>query len=176
MSYWPHAPMHKCTQTGMYIVTAGTYLKKHVINTPEKLSLVQNKLFEIANEFGWQLQAWAIMSNHYHFIARSPEDPSSLKKFVSTLHRVTATEFNKIDGTSQRRVWYNCWDTHLSFQKSYLARLNYVNQNPVKHGVVKNAKDYPWCSASWFENTTPRSFRQSIERFKIDSVNVSDNF
>jgi len=31
-------------------------------------------------------------------------------------------------------LWYEFWDTHLTFEKSWLARLNYVHQNPVKHG------------------------------------------
>jgi putative transposase len=29
---------------------------------------------------------------------------------------------------------YNFWETKLTFEKSYLARLNYVHQNAVKHG------------------------------------------
>ena len=36
--------------------------------------------------------------------------------------------------------------------KSYLARLNYVHQNPVKHGLVRVANQYRWCSAAWLEH------------------------
>jgi putative transposase len=31
---------------------------------------------------------------------------------------------------------YEFWDTRLTFEKSWFARLNYVHQNPVKHGLV----------------------------------------
>lgn len=83
---WPHAPEHRLIERGTYIVTCGTYQKQHFLNTPAKLTLVRNLLFELALKHGWQLQAWAIMSNHYHFVASSPDDPSSLIKMLSTLH------------------------------------------------------------------------------------------
>ena len=39
---------------------------------------------------------------------------------------------NRIDDTPGRRVMYKFWDTRLTFEKSWLARLNYVHQNAVK--------------------------------------------
>jgi hypothetical protein len=39
-------------------------------------------------------------------------------------------------------VWYNFRDTRLTYEKSYLARLNYVYQNAVKHGLVPVANQY----------------------------------
>jgi putative transposase len=65
--------------------------------------------------------------------------------------------------------------SHITYPYSYFARLNYVNQNPVKHGLVKIATDYPWCSASWFEKTTPTSFHKTVSNFKTDKVNVIDD-
>ena len=51
------------------------------------------------------------------------------------LHEDTAEEINRCDGTANRTVWFNFWDTKLTFETSYLARLNYVHQNAVKHGL-----------------------------------------
>lgn len=86
----------------------------------------------------------------------------------------TAKEFNLQDNQPGRRVWFQYWDTLLTFQRSYLARLNYVHNNPVKHGLVANAENYPWCSAAWFAQNAPRSFVETVSRFKIDKVNVFD--
>jgi putative transposase len=55
-----------------------------------------------------------------------------------------------------------------------MARLNYVMQNPVHHGLVNDATHYPWCSANWFKEKTPLSFYQTVCSFKIDKVNVID--
>ncbi|MGA7274814.1 MAG: hypothetical protein WBX14_08225, partial [Candidatus Udaeobacter sp.] len=75
-----------------------------------------------------------------------------------------------------RKVWHNFWDTKLSYQKSYLARLNYVHQNAVKHGLAQLASQYPWCSARWFEGVASPAMVRSIYRFKTDAVSVRDDF
>ena len=71
---------------------------------------------------------------------------------------------------------FNFRETRLTYQKSYLARLNYVHQNPVRHWLVPVANLYPWCSAAWFERTGPPAMVKSIYRFKIDQVRVADDF
>ena len=70
----------------------------------------------------------------------------------------------------------NFRETFITHQTSLLARLKYVNENPVKHGLVDVATEYPWCSAAWFQKTAPEGFRKSVGRFKTDSVNVEDDF
>ena len=64
----------------------------------------------------------------------------------------------------------------MTFEKSYLARLNYVHQNPVKHGLVPVATQYRWCSASWFERTAAPAQVRTVYRFKTDKVRVLDDF
>ena len=41
-------------------------------------------------------------------------------------------------------LWHNFWDTKLTYQKSYLARSEYVHQNAVKHGPAPVANQYRW--------------------------------
>ena len=173
---WPHAPAHWLFEPGIYMLTASTYKKVHHLNTPERRNYFQGSLFSIAVEFDWKLQAWAIMSNHYHFIVVSPENPETLRRFIGKLHMTTAKEFNIQDNQPGRKVWFQYRDTHITFERSYLARLNYVNNNPVKHGVVVNAENYPWCSAGWFAQNAPSSFVETVRRFKIDRVKVYDDF
>ncbi len=133
----------------------------------------------MAGDFGWRLEAWAVFSNHYHFVAHSPPETGgteSLSQMLGMLHTKTAGWINRLDGSPNRKVWHNFWDTKLSYQKSYLARLNYVHQNPVKHGLVPVANQYPWCSAAWFERTVSPAQVKSIYRFKFDQATVFDEF
>jgi putative transposase len=175
-THWPHAPMHRLGAACAYIVTAGTYLKAHRFRDPRRLSVLQDQLLTLAIQYGWQLQAWAVFSNHYHFVAVSPENPGTLRTFIRHLHAETAREVNRLDRTEGQRVWFQYWDTQLTFERSYLARLNYVQQNPVRHGVVSVASAYPWCSAGWFEQTAPPAFFKTVSTFKIDRVEVPDEF
>jgi len=54
--------------------------------------------------------------------------------------------------------------------------LNYVHQNPVKHGLVSVANRYPWCSAAWFERTARPAQVKTIYAFKIDRLQVYDQY
>lgn len=158
------------------MVTCGTYLKQHYLNTSNRLSFVQSSLFAVAKEFQWGLQAWAVLSNHYHFVAFSPETPESLSIMLSKLHTMVSVERNRQDHKIGRRVWYQYYDSHITYQTSFFARLKYVHQNPVHHGLVKNAENYPWCSASWFVGMASSSFYRTIQSFITDRLNVRDDF
>jgi putative transposase len=157
------------------MVTAGTYQKTLHFNDKNRLDFLLNSLHAHAREFNWRLQAWAIMANHYHFIARS-ESPQNLAEFVTRLHIDTAKFVNGLDDAKGRRVWFQYWDSHITYAKSYYARLRYVHHNPVHHGIVPLAEDYDWCSAEWFKMHADTSFRKTVNCFKIDQLSVSDDF
>ena len=98
------------------------------------------------------------------------------RRFITSLHSKTAIWVNKNDGTPGRKVWFQYWDTCLTYQHSYLARLNYVHNNPVKHGLAANAALYPWCSMTWFMQGAGSAFRKTVLSFKHDAVQVVDDF
>ena len=173
---WPHAPLHRLSERGTYIVTGGTYLKQHWFRSPERLDLLESKLLSLTRDRGWQVEAWAVFSNHYHFIAHALPGFQSLAVLLKQLHGETATEINRLDGQPGRQVWFNFRDTQLTFEKSYLARLNYVHQNAVKHGLVRVANQYQWCSAAWFERTATPAQVKTIYSFQTGKVRVTDNF
>jgi len=81
-----------------------------------------------------------------------------------------------MDDKIGRSVWFNFWDTKLTYERSYLTRLNYVHQNPVKHGLVNVAHQYRWSSAAWFERTAPPAMVKTVYGFKIDKLNIADDY
>ncbi|HEV8051294.1 MAG TPA: transposase [Parachlamydiaceae bacterium] len=176
MKSWPHAPCHLINEAGTYMVTGATLKKEKFFTQEHELDLINDTLLELAEHYNWRLEAWAIFSNHYHFIAHTSNSPTLLEKFMKHLHANTARKLNNSQGKSGRSVWYQYWDTKLTFNESYMARLNYVMQNPVRHGLVEEPKDYRWCSAAWFERTEKNSYYNTVRSMKIDSVNVYDDF
>jgi putative transposase len=176
---WPHAPTHQLSNRGTYFLTASVLGKAHHFRSAKRLRVLHRGLLTVAAKFGWRLEAWAVFSNHYHFIGHSPEnapDATSLADMLSVLHVKTAEWVNKLDNTPGRQVWFNFWETRLTHQRSYLARLNYVHQNPVRHKLVSVANQYPWCSAAWFERKAAPAMVKSIYRFKTERISVTDDF
>jgi len=176
MPDWPHAPPHRLDEKGVYMVTSGTYRKAHLLDRPTKLNAMQALLFSVTVEAGWSLHAWAILSNHYHFVASSPEDATTLRRALSKLHTLSARHLNACDECVGHKVWFQFFDSHITFTNSYLARLNYVHNNPVHHGIVGRAEEYRWCSAAWFARHARPSFRRTVLGFKTDTVRVADGF
>jgi len=173
---WPHAPEHWLFEPGVYIVTAGTYHKLPYLSSPSRLDFFLESLFDRASEFGWKLHAWAVLANHYHFVAASPSDPGTLPKLLGKLHMQTAKQLNLWDNTPGRKVWFQFWDSHITFERSYLARLNYVHQNPVRHGLIPLAENYRWCSAAWFAGNASPVFVKTVKSFKTERLEVPDDF
>ncbi len=172
---WPHSPAHHLRDAGTYIITAGTYKKVAVFKGASRLTVLTNYILELADRYNWSLQAWAVFPNHYHVVGSS-QVPESMRSFLRHLHSVTAIEANKSDHAPGRRVWFEFWETRISFPRSYFARLNYVHQNAVRHGLVRVPSQYPWCSAGWFESKAERSFFQTVSGFRTDKITVPDDF
>jgi putative transposase len=164
---------------GTYFVTASTYQRVHHFRGSERLRVLHNGLLAVAHDYGWQLEAWAVFSNHYHFVAHSPAQEStaqSLKPMLKTLHTRTAGWVKRSDRVPERQVWFNFRENNLTYLNSYFARLNYTHQNPVRHGLVHVANQFPWCSASWFERTASPAQIRTIYSFKTDRLQVPDEF
>ena len=121
---WPHSPAHSLQEQSAYMVTSGTYQKVAHFNTNERLEYLHENLLALAARYDWRLQAWAVMHNHYHFVAISPQDAGTLSRSISHLHTVTAKRLNELDGTPGRKVWFQYWD-----RKS-------LTRNPIWRGLT----------------------------------------
>ena len=176
MPRWPHAPSHQVDHPGAYIVTAATLHHRPLFDSPERLTLLEDALLGVLGDLGWSVQQWAVFANHYHFVALSPEAGGATGGLTRRIHGTTAIALNRLDSTPGRPVWHDRWDTRLTFEKSYLARLNYVRSNPVRHGLVAQAEAYPWCSAEWFARRAERPWFETVCSFAVDAVNVPDAF
>jgi putative transposase len=118
-------------------------------------------------------------TNHCHFVGHAPATApkaDGLSDLLSVLHAKTAGWLNRLERAPGRQVWFNFRETRLTYARSYFARLNYVHQNPVHHGLVRAGSQYPWCSAAWFERESSPATVKTIYGFKTDHVRMLDDF
>jgi putative transposase len=170
---WPKPPSHKLKEKGTFIVTGETPRKQYLFDTPEKLDRFQEILFKLALQFQWQLEAWALFSNHYHVLISS-KNPTNLDDFVDALHQETTETLNRIDSESKRKVWANYFINKVTMQATHYAFLNYVHYNPIKHRLVKDATTYRWCSAGWFEKNNEAEHITKIKSFGSKSFGINN--
>ena len=105
--HWPHAPPHRLWESGVYFLTARMRGKKHLLHSPERRDWFQQMLFDLFTAAGWKLEAWAVLSNHYHLVAHSPPGGAeTLRSVVQKMHSLTTKRLNAEDGTPGcTRLW-----------------------------------------------------------------------
>lgn len=100
------------------------------------------------------IDAIVILPDHLHCIWTLPEKDSDYskrwslikmhfsKKLPKTEH-INASRRKKGErGIWQRRYWEHC----IRNEQDYVNHIEYIHQNPVKHGYVNNARDWPYSS------------------------------
>jgi putative transposase len=103
-------------------------------------------LKKASERYGVDIWAYCLMTNHAHFIA-VPEKADSLARCFSDVHVRYTRMINK------RQEWKgHLWQARFGsnvLDENYLrVAVRYVERNPVRAGMVKNAWDYPWSSAA----------------------------
>lgn len=100
---------------------------------------------ENAKKFGVAVHAYVLMSNHFHLLV-TPESADALPRMMQGVGRRYVRYFND----SQRRsgtLWEGRYRSTLIQTESYLlACMAYIDLNPVRAGLVAEARDYPWSS------------------------------
>ena len=177
--YWTfaHNPPHLFVSGASYMITASTYQKRPHIHSDERKTQWTKALRFVLDKEGWLLVAGVVLSNHYHLLLRAPDTGAQrLSAMIASLHRFTARQWNAADHTPGRSVWWNYWDTCLTNEASYFARVNYIHYNPVKHGLVSRPELYPFSTyRMWLESWEPQ-LRHIEQGYPFDVVSAYDDF
>jgi len=91
-----------------------------------------------------RIVAYVVMSTHIHFIAFFPEGGPQLSRFISTVKGVIRKRLR-----DKIRMWEERFDHKVIGKETMLKQdINYIHQNPVKAGIVKNETEYIYSSAA----------------------------
>jgi REP element-mobilizing transposase RayT len=93
----------------------------------------------------YDLRAWVVMPNHVHALFKV--DATPMAEILESWKKHTA---NKANRQLHRRgkFWQaDYWDTFMRDSAHELETRNYIENNPVKAGLVLDPKTWPWSSA-----------------------------
>ena len=93
----------------------------------------------------YQLQAWVIMPNHIHLLVDVWQTP--LTQLIKSWKQFMAREVNKLlkrEGTFLQREY---WDTLMEDEEQRRKAIHYIETNPVKANLVREASEWAWSSA-----------------------------
>ncbi|MDX1437163.1 MAG: hypothetical protein R3335_10155 [Anaerolineales bacterium] len=145
-----HAPPHLFEAGAIYMITARIYRGLPIMKNAARKEDWISAFLTAADIYRWRTIAWVVLDNHYHGLLQAPEDGAeSLPAFVASFHKFNARRWNVEDNTPGRRVWCNYWDTCIWSPRGFYIRLNYIFNNPVKHGLAQTAEEYRFSSFNW---------------------------
>jgi putative transposase len=102
-------------------------------------------LDENAHKFGVALHAYVLMGNHFHLLA-TPGTEDGLPQMMQAVGRRYVRYFNDSQGRTGT-LWEGRYRSTLIETGRYLlACMAYLDLNPVRAGLVKEAGAYPWSS------------------------------
>jgi len=92
----------------------------------------------------YELAAYAIMSNHVHMSIWPQIAPDRL---LQSLTGSTAREANRLLGRTRESFWQKeSYDHWVRSPEEFERIRNYIENNPVKAGLVRTAGEYRWSS------------------------------
>jgi REP element-mobilizing transposase RayT len=94
----------------------------------------------------YDLGAYAIMANHVHVLLLPKVSASRL---LCSVKGATARQANLLLGRTGEAFWQaESYDHWVRDESEWRRIASYIENNPVKAGLVARAKDYPWSSAA----------------------------
>lgn len=116
-----------------------------VFDSPMDRQVYTRYLREYASRYAMEIWAYCLMSNHVHFIA-VPRTKSALAKTFREANTRYAVYLNR-RRASRGRVWGERFHSSPLDERHLWVAVRYVEQNPVRAGIVETADQYAWSSA-----------------------------
>jgi len=116
------------------------------LRVPEIARMTVQAFFHGAEKLRfYELHAYVVMANHIHLLITPHVE---LAKLTHSLKRFTAREANRLLGLTGTFFWQDESYDRLVRDPSEFERIRrYIENNPVRAGLVVTPEDYPWSSA-----------------------------
>jgi len=124
--------------------------KEFIFQTDKIKTFILNYLKEYNKKFDYELLAYVIMDNHYHFLIKTNKvDISTIMFYINNLlGKYINGQLNRTGHAFDSR--YKC--KLVETDASLIWLLRYIHRNPVKANICKDINEYRWSSHNFYKN------------------------
>ena len=115
------------------------------LKDPRVAEMVANS-FKFHDGKKYDLESWVVMPNHVHLLG-TPLEGVELAEIAHSIKSYTAHEANKILGRTGRFWQVEPFDRYIRNERHYRSVMRYIENNPVKAGLCKQASEWRYSSA-----------------------------
>lgn len=143
-----------------YHVVARANRKEMIFEEHQARMLFLQVLSRAKKRFSFTIENLSVMGNHYHLIIR-PAHNENLSRILQWIMSVFATGYNRLHALTGH-VWGERFFSRIIRNlREYLAISEYIDENPVKAGLVRLRSEWPFGGIA---------IRRSGERSVVDRL------
>lgn len=143
------ARKHQLNSSLIYHIYNRSNGRVPIFNSKEDYCYLMFLLKQYSSLFSLKIYHWVIMSNHYHLLLEI-ESPNLISKVMAGLAKSYTNYHHKTYSTSGF-LWQGRFKLQPVQKERYLiACARYIERNPVKAGIVKEAYEYFYSSARYY--------------------------
>jgi putative transposase len=128
----------------LYHVTSRGDRRESIYENDADRKAYLSVLDSVCERYNWLCHAYCLMDNHYHLLIETPD--ANLSKGMRQLNGVYTQTYNR-SHVKVGHLFQGRFKAILVEKDSYLLELSrYIVLNPVRAGMVRAARDWPWSS------------------------------
>jgi putative transposase len=129
-----------------WFFTVVTNRRVTLLTTDAARPVLRQAISECKKLYPFSIEAWVLLPEHLHCIWDLPESDLNYSRRWAIIKRkftqgLTATNYRR-PPYCQDRFWAHL----ITDERDFENHMNYIHYNPVKHGLVERARDWPWTS------------------------------
>lgn len=120
----------------------------------ENVILLRNSIAQVMQKHPFKIDAMVVLPDHIHAIWTLPMDDADYATRWRLIKTHFSRNFPKIEKLSdsrinkrERGIWQRrYWEHTIKDERDFSNHVDYIHINPVKHGYVNKATDWPYSS------------------------------
>jgi REP element-mobilizing transposase RayT len=128
----------------IFFITACTDDRRNILANSKAAAILVEEWKTAKERHDWYIGRYVIMPNHIHFFCAPGNEAREMPVFMKFWKEWTSKKIKKECGI-EGHVWQREFFDHLlRNEESYAQKWDYVFNNPVRAGLVKEATEWPW--------------------------------
>jgi len=119
-----------------------------------QIAALRNAVRQVMTKWQFHIDAWVVLPEHMHCLWTLPENDTDYSNRWRLIKAAFSRALPPVEQRSvimvrrkERGIWqHRFWEHTIRDDRDYAAHMDYIHFNPVKHGLVGNAADWPFSS------------------------------
>ncbi len=123
---------------GCYFFTVVSRDRRPVLTTDGCRAALRAAILETRQRWPFTVEAWVLLPDHLHCLWTLPDGDADFSRRWSVIKRLTTQALGE-------SIWQpRFWEHTIRDERDARHHLDYLHGNPVKHGWVARAHDWPY--------------------------------